>query len=182
MLEQLEDLRLNALQELEGINNIKELESWRVRYLGRKSHLTNILRSLAALPQEDKKAVGARANEVKSSLEDGLRQKGQVLRELELIASTEGEHIDVTLPGRHLAIGRLHPITQTLYEICDIFVSMGFQVVEGPEVEWDYYNFEALNIPKEHPARDTMSTSWVDFQVENGGPALFVSGYPLNWL
>ena len=172
MLKQLEELKVNALQELEGIHNIKELESWRVHYLGRKSHLTNILRSLAALPLEDKKAVGARANEVKSYLEDSLRQKGQVLRELELVTSAEGEHIDITLPGRHLPTGRLHSITQTLNEICDIFVSMGFQVVEGPEVEWDYYNFEALNFPDEHPARDTMSTSWVDFQTKSGEPML----------
>ncbi len=172
MLKQLEELKSKALQELEGIGNIKELESWRVHYLGRKSHLIKVLRSLATLPLEEKKAVGACANEVKSCLEDGLRQKRQVLRELELAASAEGEHIDITLPGRRLPIGRLHPITQTLYEICDIFVSMGFQVVGGPEVEWDYYNFEALNIPDEHPARDTMSTSWVDFQVENGRPML----------
>ncbi len=172
MLQQLEELKLNALQGLEGINTVKELESWRIRYLGRKSHLTKVLRSLATLPLEEKKAVGARANEVKSHLEDSLGQKRQVLRELELAASAEGEYIDITLPGRHLPMGRLHPITQTLYEICDIFVSMGFQVVEGPEVERDYYNFEALNIPKEHPARDTMSTSWVDFQTENGRPML----------
>jgi len=172
MLQQLGKLKVNALQELEGINNVKELESWRVHYLGRKSHLTEILRSLATLPLEEKKAVGARANEVKSFLEDSLRQKEQALRELELAASAGGEHIDITLPGHHLPIGRLHPITQTLNEICTIFVSMGFQVVAGPEVEWDYYNFEALNIPKEHPARDTMSTSWVDFQVENGRPML----------
>jgi len=172
VLKQLEELKVNALQELEDIHNIKELESWRVYYLGRKSHLTNILRRLAALSLEDKKAVGALANEVKSYLEDSLRQKGQVLRELELVTSAEGEHIDITLPGRHLPMGRLHPITQTLNEICDIFVSMGFQVAEGPEVEWDYYNFEALNFPDEHPARDTMSTSWVDFQTESGKPML----------
>ena len=172
VLKQLEELKVNALQELEDIHNIKELESWRVHYLGRKSHLTNILRRLAALSLEDKKAVGALANEVKSYLEDSLRQKGQILRELELVTSAEGEHIDITLPGRHLPMGRLHPITQTLNEICDIFVSMGFQVAEGPEVEWDYYNFEALNFPDEHPARDTMSTSWVDFQTESGKPML----------
>ncbi len=168
MLQQLEELKLKAFQELEGIANIKELESWRIRYLGRKSHLTKVLRSLATLPLEEKKAVGARANEVKSYLEDSWRQRGQVLRELELAASARGEHIDITLPGRHLPIGRLHPITRTLYEICDIFVSMGFQVVEGPEVEWDFYNFEALNIPKEHPARDTMATLWVDFKTDSG--------------
>ena len=172
MLQQLEELKLKAFQELEGISSIKALESWRVHYLGRKSELTNILRSLATLSLGEKKAVGARANEVKSYLEDSLGQKGQVLRELELAASAEGEHIDITLPGRHLPIGRLHPITQTLNEICDVFTSMGFQVLDGPEVEWDYYNFEALNIPKEHPARDTMSTSWVDFRTENRGPML----------
>ena len=172
MLKQLEDLKLNALQELEDIKDSKELESWRVHYLGRKSELTKVLRSLATLPLEEKKAVGTRANGVKILLEDGLKQKEQSLHEMEMVASDEEEHIDVTLPGRHLPIGRLHPITQTLNEICDIFVSMGFQVVEGPDVEWDYYNFEALNIPDEHPARDTMSTSWVDCQAENKKPVL----------
>ena len=120
MLQQLGKLKVNALQELEGINNVKELESWRVHYLGRKSHLTKVLRSLATLPLEEKKAVGARANEIKSFLEDSLRQKEQALRELELAASAGGEHIDITLPGHHLPIGRLHPITQTLNEILSL--------------------------------------------------------------
>jgi len=168
MLKQLEELKLNARQELDAINNLKELESWRVRYLGKKSELTRVLRSLAILPLAERKAVGTSANEVKASLEDSLARKGQALREARVVAQTEEEHIDITLPGRPLPVGRLHPITQTLYEICDIFVAMGFQVVEGPEVEWDYYNFEALNIPKEHPARDTMSTLWVDFETDSG--------------
>jgi len=168
MLNQLEELKLKALQELEDISNIKELESWRVRYLGKKSELTKVLRNLATLPLEERRTVGARANQVRADLEDGLRQKGQALREIQLVVSAEGELIDITLPGRPLPVGHLHPITQTLNEICDIFVSMGFQVVEGPDVEWDYYNFEALNIPKEHPARDTMSTSWVDFTKDRG--------------
>ncbi len=166
MIKQLEELRQNALQELKGINNITELESWRVRYLGKKSELTKVLRSLATLPLDERKAVGAYANEVKVHLEDSLRQKGQVLQEAQLAVKREA--IDITLPGRPFPVGRLHPITRILHEICDIFVSMGFQVVEGPEVEWDYYNFEALNIPKEHPARDTMSTSWVDFETDSG--------------
>ncbi len=168
MLKQLEELKLKALQELEDIGNIKELESWRVRYLGKKSELTRVLRSLASLPLEERKTVGAKANEIKASLEDSLEQKRQALHKTQLAASTTREGIDITLPGRPFPVGRLHPITQTLYEICDIFISMGFQVVEGPEVEWDYYNFEALNIPKEHPARDTMSTSWIDFETESG--------------
>ncbi len=168
MLQQLEELKLNALQELESIDTAKELESWRVRYLGKKSNLTKVLRSLATLPLEERKAIGACANEVRVKLEDSLRQKEQALREAGLALSAQEERVDVTLPGHSFLRGHLHPITQTLYEICDIFVSMGFQVVEGPEVDWDYYNFEALNIPKEHPARDTMSTSWIDFETDSG--------------
>jgi len=167
MLNQLEELRLNALRELEGISNVRELESWRVRYLGKKSELIKVLCSLATLPLAERKAVGARANEVKAELGNSLKQKKQAL-EAQLTAATRGEALDITLPGSPFPAGRLHPITQTLHEICDIFVSMGFQVVEGPEVEWDYYNFEALNIPKEHPARDTMSTSWIDFKTDSG--------------
>jgi len=168
MLQQLKELQSEALQELEGITNIKELESWRVRYLGKKSKLTKVLRSLATLPLDERKAVGSYGNEVKTHLEDSLRQKGQALQQAQLAVSTKKEAIDVTLPGRPFPVGRLHPITLILHEICDIFVAMGFQVVEGPEVEWDYYNFEALNMPKEHPARDTMSTSWVDFETASG--------------
>jgi len=168
MLKQLEELKLSAIKELEGINNIKELESWRVHYLGKKSELTTVLRSLGRLPLEERKTIGAYANEVKSNLEDGFKQRRQALREVKLASLATEEAIDITLPGRPSPVGHLHPITQTLYEICDIFTSMGFQVVEGPEVEWDYYNFEALNIPKEHPARDTMSTSWVDFETDKG--------------
>jgi phenylalanyl-tRNA synthetase alpha chain len=134
------------------------LESWRVRYLGRKSELTNILRSLASLPLEERKTVGAYANKVKADLAASL--SGKVGLVTTATAVTE-ERIDITLPGHPFPIGHLHPITQTIYEICDIFTSMGFQVVEGPDAEWDYYNFEALNIPEEHPARDSMSTSWV---------------------
>jgi len=169
MINQLEELKVSALEELEGVNTAKELESWRVCFLGKKSNLVKILRGLATLPLEEKKTVGAYANRVKVTLEDGLREKEKALQEARLTASVEKEEaIDITLPGRPLPQGRLHPITQTLYEICDIFGSMGFQVVEGPEVEWDYYNFESLNIPSEHPARDNMATLWVDFERENG--------------
>ncbi|MFH1775901.1 MAG: phenylalanine--tRNA ligase subunit alpha [Chloroflexota bacterium] len=168
MTVEIDRLKSDALAELAAINDGGQLESWRVRYLGKKSRLTAMLRSLGQLSLEERKSVGARANEVKACLEDSLAQKTQALGEAGLKASFGGEHIDVTLPGRRLPIGHLHPITQTTQEICDIFLSMGFGVVEGPEVEWDYYNFEALNIPKEHPARDTMATLWVDFETESG--------------
>jgi phenylalanyl-tRNA synthetase alpha chain len=168
MLKQLEELKSSALGELEAVSQVKELESWRVRYLGKKSQLTKILRSLAKLPLEERKKAGALANQIKADLEESLEQKGQLLREAQLVTTVGEEQVDITLPGRLLPVGHLHPITQTLYEIGDIFTSMGFQVVETPEVEWDYYNFEALNIPKHHPARDTMATLWVDYENESG--------------
>jgi phenylalanyl-tRNA synthetase alpha chain len=167
MLKELEELESKALKELGDLSQPNELELWRVRYLGKKSQLTGMLRSLAGMPLEERKAVGARANEIKAKLEDGFRQKEQSLRETQL-AQARKETIDITLPGYHFPAGRLHPITQTLEEIREIFASLGFQVVGGPEVEWDYYNFEALNIPAEHPARDNMSTFWVDYQTETG--------------
>jgi len=168
MLKQLKELKQKAAAELEAVTNVKELEAWRVRYLGKKSELTKALRSLASLPVDERKQVGALANEIKARLEDSLEQKRRLLGEAQLATATKEEQIDITLPGRPLPQGRLHPMTQTLYEICDIFVSMGFQVVEGPEVEWNYYNFEALNIPTHHPARDSMATLWVDHKTESG--------------
>jgi len=168
MLKQLKELKQKAAGELEAVTNIKELEVWRVRYLGKKGSLTKVLRNLASLPLDERKAVGALANEVKAKLEDSLEQKRRLLGEARLITAASKEQIDITLPGRPFPQGRLHPITQTLYEICDIFVSMGFQVVEGPEVEWNYYNFEALNIPTHHPARDSMATLWVENKTESG--------------
>jgi phenylalanyl-tRNA synthetase alpha chain len=172
MLEELDKLKLSALRELADSGSPKQLRSWQVRYLGRRSRLTAILRSLAALPLEERRAVGVMANEVKSLFEDSLKQKEQLLRETELSALAQRGGIDITLPGRLSPQGRLHPITQTIREICDIFASLGFQVVEGPEVEWDYYNFEALNIPSEHPARDGMSTFWIDFERNGERPML----------
>jgi phenylalanyl-tRNA synthetase alpha chain len=162
MLEQIEEIKTAALEQLEGIGSAADLEAWRVKYLGKKSPLTQLLRSLGSLSIEERKAVGAAANRVKGLLEDQFGVKGQALREARLTSEAGGEAFDISLPGRPLPVGRRHPITQTIEEICDIFVSMGFQVIEGAEVETDYYNFEALNIPAEHPARDNMSTFWVD--------------------
>jgi phenylalanyl-tRNA synthetase alpha chain len=162
MINQIEELKQKALQELKGIDNLKDLEIWRVRYLGKKSDLTGILRNLSTLPVEDRKVAGAAANQVKNLLESGSAEKSEALRGAALAAEAGKEAIDISLPGRPYPVGRLHPLTQTIHEMCDIFNSMGFQILEGPDVEWDYYNFEALNIPAEHPARDTMSSSWVD--------------------
>ena len=171
MLNKLDEIKSKAIDELSSLHSLKELDAWRVRHLGRKSALTQMLRGLASLPLEQRKAVGASANEVKAILESYYIENTEALKERAyqaMEATAKGEKIDVTLPGRPIPLGRLHPTTQILEEICAIFTSMGFQVVEGPEVEWDYYNFEALNIPPDHPARDMFSTFWIDFENERG--------------
>jgi phenylalanyl-tRNA synthetase alpha chain len=162
MLDKVEGIKQEALERLNSITSVKDLEAWHVQYLGKKSPLTQILRSLGTLTLEEKKEVGAAANRLKALLEENAAQKGQALKDAELARAAKGEAFDISLPGRVYTAGRLHPITQTVNEICDIFVSLGFQVREGPEVEWDYYNFEALNMPAEHPARDNMSSFWID--------------------
>jgi phenylalanyl-tRNA synthetase alpha chain len=167
MLNQVEELASKASDELGKVTDVNDLEAWRVRYLGRKGSLIQILRSLATLPLEERRAVGSRANELKESLEAAFTEKKSNL-ERGLALSLKRESLDITLPGRQVSLGRLHPTTQVVEEICDIFGSMGFQVVEGPEVEWDYYNFEALNMPLDHPARDMFATLWVDFETEAG--------------
>jgi phenylalanyl-tRNA synthetase alpha chain len=169
MLERLKSLHAQALDELGKVDNSRELESWRVRALGKKSELTQILRSLAKLPLEERPMMGTQANEIKRALESSLREKEKLLQEAFLSSPVESQSLDVTLPGRRFPAGRLHPITQILSEIREVFKNMGFQVVEGPDVEWDYYNFEALNIPQHHPARDMFATLWID--ADMGGKA-----------
>jgi len=162
MLDKIEAIKKEALQQLDGIADVKDMEAWRVRYLGKKSPLTQILRSLGTLSIDEKKAAGAAANKLKTFLEEYAAQKGHILRDTELTKAAGGESFDISLPGRPYPGGRLHPISQTINEVCEIFVSMGFKVLGGPDVEWDYYNFEALNMPAEHPARDNMSSFWID--------------------
>lgn len=168
MTSKLDDLRHSALRELDSAGTSDDLEAWRIRHLGRKSPLTQVLRGLAALPIEEKRSVGTAANELKSSLEQALARREEQLRQSEIARLVEQGSLDVTLPGRPPALGRLHPITQLLRQICHIFATMGFEVAEGPEVEWDYYNFEALNIPQDHPARDMWDTLWIDSEAPDG--------------
>jgi phenylalanyl-tRNA synthetase alpha chain len=168
MMAKLDELRAKALSELDSIDTSDGLEAWRIRYLGRKSALTEILRGLATLPLDERRATGAAANELRGVLESTLALKQEEIRESEIARTIEQGRLDVTLPGRPAALGRLHPTTQMLRQICSIFTAMGFEVVEGPDVEWDYYNFEALNIPQDHPARDMWDTLWMDFETEDG--------------
>jgi len=164
MLQKLTEINSRAIDELSSLSDLKELEAWRVRYLGKKSELTQLLRGLAALPMDKRKVMGASANELRATLERQYSEKKDAIKELafqDIEIAAIGKK-DVSLPGRPIPLGRLHPTTQMVQQICDIFTSLGFQSVEGPEVEWDYYNFEALNIPPDHPAHDMFATFWID--------------------
>ncbi len=159
----IEDIIAAASAELESIQDLAALDQWRVLYLGRRGALTMVLRGLASIEVSERKAVGALANQAKTILEDRLKERVRQVNEESLKISENRDRLDVTLPGRPALKGSLHPTTQIVREICDAFVAMGFGVVEGPEVEWDHYNFEMLNIPKGHPARDMWNTLWVDY-------------------
>ena len=167
-VQSIEELARAAVDELQNISSLKSLEEWRVAYLGRRGHLTMLLRGLSQLDLEHRREAGTLANQAKRDLEQRLEIRSQEIAEAQTARAGSQEGLDVTLPGRPSALGRLHPTTQIVREICDAFVAMGFSIVEGPEVEWDRYNFEMLNIPKGHPARDMWNTLWVDYQNEAG--------------
>lgn len=162
MIKDLEELQKKAEEELSRAGTEEELLVIKTKYLGRKGLLTGLLRNITSLPTEERALFGKRSNEVKdiltAKIEDILRDIASRKRDETLLR----ERIDVTLPGRGIRYGRIHPVTQVSREICDIFAGLGFSIVEGPEVELDYYNFEALNIPKDHPARDMQDTFYVE--------------------
>lgn len=163
--ESLEEIKREALEALQGAGDLGALDELQVKFLGRKGRLTQLLRSLKDLPPDQRPALGEAANKLKAFLEARIEEKRHELERLKKTEALRKERVDITLPGRPHPRGKLHPITQVLREMVEIFVSMGFQVVEGPEVELDYYNFEALNIPRDHPARDMHDTFYFSEQV-----------------
>ena len=165
MLRELEKLREETLLQLSGVSNVKEASDIRVEVLGRKGSLTRLLKSLGALPEGERREVGKRANEIKATLEERIEEVLARIREAERTEALKKEWIDITLPGRPVPWGKGHPITQVLDEVIEIFSRLGFDVVEGPEVELDYYNFEALNIPKGHPAREMQATFFISDEI-----------------
>ena len=162
MKDKLLELKTKALKELESISERSDIEELKQRYFGRKGLLTLLLKSLAELPKEERPAIGRLANQVKDDLTREFQFVSDSLTTKEL---EEESFLDVTLPGRRIPRGHLHPITQITEEICTIFSTLGFKIVEGPEVELDYYNFEALNMPKDHPARDMQDTFYISDNV-----------------
>jgi len=161
MREKLEELKNAALGELAKAATGEELQELKVRYLGRKGPLTEILRGMGQLPAEERPKIGEIVNQVKRTVEQTIKDRQEILQKEALKAKIESEKVDITLPGRKKAKGHLHPITLTEREIKKIFMHMGFDVVEGPEIDNDYFNFEALNLPKDHPARDMQDTFYI---------------------
>lgn len=161
MIDQLEGLKLAALERLAQIADAQDLEDWRVAYLGKKSELNSILRGMGSLGPDDRRLVGQAANDVKRVLEEELAARRTALERANREAELRRERLDVTLPGRPVPMGQRHPISMVTQEIVEAFQRLGYDVVEGPEVEWDRYNFELLNIPAEHPARDRFDTFYV---------------------
>ncbi len=161
MIDRLDQLRSEALGALSPIWDEAQLEQWRVRYLGRKGALAAAMEQLGTIPKEQRAAAGKTANETKNALESAYQAKVGAIQQRALSESLETEPLDVTLPGRPVAFGRLHPATQNLREIYRIWGDMGFQVFRSREIETDELNFQLLNIPPFHPARDNWSTFYV---------------------
>ena len=158
----LDQIHKQALEDLKAAESVLDIQDISVRYLGRKGVLTQFLRNISELPVEQRPAAGKKANQIKSILDKTFKQASEkIISE----GPSQDYGIDVSLPGRTRSAGYLHPITQVNNEICDIFSSLGFDIAEGPEVESDYYNFEALNFPKDHPARDMQDTFFVSDDV-----------------
>ena len=159
---QLRDLEKTAIEELEAVHDVSELETFRITYLGKKGLITGLMRKLGQAPAEERPELGKLGNQIKTALSARFEQVRETL------ASGAGGRLpslDVTLPGRKPLRGHLHPITRVIDEVCGIFGRMGFRVVKGPNVELDYYNFEALNMPKDHPARDMQDTLYISENV-----------------
>ncbi len=161
MKQQLQNIELMAKAELEKISDLAELENLRIKILGKKGELTAILKQMSALTAEERPVIGQLANKVRQDIEADIADKAAQLKAALAQKKLQAEKIDVTLPGKKPSVGKLHPINAVLNEVKEIFLGMGFDIAEGPEVEYDYYNFEALNLPPDHPARDTQDTFYV---------------------
>ncbi len=162
MRDQLNKIKLEAEKKLLAVESAADLENLRLQFLGKKGELTAVLRGMGALTAEERPVIGQLANDVRSFIEEKLEAALKGLQEKERERRLSSETIDVTIPGKRLQIGSKHPLSIVLEEINDVFASMGYEIAEGPEVELDYYNFEALNIPAGHPARDTQDTFYIN--------------------
>lgn len=160
--QQLKDLQQEAARDIAATDSLETLEELRLKFMGKSGAITGILRGLSKLEGDEKKRVGQLANEIKDAIQKSHDERRADLESRALSARLEQEKIDVTLPGTRIGVGHMHPLTQVTEEIISIFYGMGFTVAEGPEVETDYFNFDALNTPKDHPARDEQDTFYTN--------------------
>ena len=165
MINELHELEKDCLADLEKAQNEEQITAIKTKYLGRKGLLSGLLRNIAQVPDAQKPVFGKSCNELKNKLSDIIEERIRIYAANRKQETLLKERIDVTLPGDAVYCGSLHPVTQVCKEICGIFATFGFSVVEGPEVEMDYYNFEALNIPPDHPARDMQDTFYINDQI-----------------
>ncbi|HLF74053.1 MAG TPA: phenylalanine--tRNA ligase subunit alpha [Anaerolineales bacterium] len=170
MLDKLNEIEKAALDSLESINDQAALEAWRVAHVGRSSPLMQVFTGLGKLSREERPAIGQAANRVKLALESALKERAEVIKAAALAKSLEEDALDVTLPGRGVRMGRLHPSTQQLRRVLAILAEMGFQVYTSRDVETDEYNFQLLNFPPHHPARDMQDTFFVEAQGRGDNP------------
>jgi len=159
--ETLEKLKKAALDEIDQANTMQDLNLVKVKYLGKKGPITEVLRGMGKLSAEERPIIGKLANEIREHIQQSLNEKEEGIQKILLEEKLTAETIDVTLPGRPMTKGQRHPLTKVIEEIEDIFLGMGFEIAEGPEVESDYYNFEMLNLPKGHPARDMQDSFYI---------------------
>ena len=165
MEQQIQQLRTRAAEDVGNATDLRGLDDVRVKFLGKKGELTALLRGMSKLTAQERPVVGKLVNEARAEIERLISEKNSELKAAQLQAKLASERIDVTLPGRKVHAGHLHPLTLTLNRVKEIFVSMGYSVEEGPEVETDYYNFEALNLPKDHPARDMQDSFYITEEI-----------------
>lgn len=164
MLNQIDKILNEAKAELAGVNSLNSLEDLRLKYLGKRGAITNVLKMLGTVSADERPAMGQKCNELKESITVIIEDKKEVLKKAEISKKIEAESVDVTFPGKKIRMGSKHPLTIVSEEVAQAFLGLGFSVVDGPEVETDYYNFEALNIPLNHPARDM----WDSFYIKEG--------------
>ncbi|MCQ1531027.1 phenylalanine--tRNA ligase subunit alpha [Lutispora saccharofermentans] len=161
MKDKLEKIKSESIVEIDNVENAQQLEEIRIKYLGKKGELTQLLRGMGQLSPEERPLIGQLANEVRDQINDKIEETAYCLKRKDLEKRLRSEFIDVTMPGKKKQLGNRHPMTKVLNEIEDIFIGMGFTVVEGPEIEKAYYNFDALNHSKYHPARDMQDTFYI---------------------
>ena len=161
MKEQIEEIKKNSMKEIEKAEDLKVLQEIKVKYLGKKGELTQVLRGMGKLSNEERPAIGKLVNEVRDLLEEEFNKKEEKLKSEELQKRLETENIDVTEPSKKTELGSIHPITQIIKEVEEIFLGMGYQIADGPEVEKTFYNFDQLNAPEDHPSRDLQDTFYI---------------------